>query len=121
MLIYILFPLTVKKKGREPSPDEGINIAFPVTMETQHFGPLSFLESFLILLLGLTPCCEYSYHKVSSPRCRHYADQVAFLVCLFRWDAPDLWERKFIICFFLIPRCEIFIFNLKNIIIKRIF
>ena len=28
MLIYILFPLTVKKKGREPSPDEGINIAF---------------------------------------------------------------------------------------------
>lgn len=70
--------------------NKGINIAFPVTMETQQFGPSSFLESFLILLFGLTPCREYSYHKVSGPCCRHYAAQLAFLVCLFRWDIPDL-------------------------------
>ena len=60
----------------------GINIAFPVTMETQQFGPSSFLESFLILLFALTPCCEFSYQKVSSPCCHNYADQVAFLICL---------------------------------------
>lgn len=47
--------------------------------------------------------------------------QLAFLIFLFGWNIADLWGR-FIICFFFfIPRCEIYIFNIKSINTQSIF